>query len=101
MPADTASVSIRQTRRVRYTGKKVASTNEIATTFAKYQRSGITVNVESSNAAPMNAANGNMRAAVQSSSNGCGAVLPRRNQGTDVETPIIVNAKIENVSQPA
>jgi hypothetical protein len=49
----------------------------------------------------MNAANGNMQAAVQSSSKGVDTILPRLNQDTDVETPIIAKAKIENVSQPA
>ena len=101
MPANKTRASLRQTSRVRYRGRKPASTHEIATTFAKYQRSGITVNVESSSAAAMNAANGNMQAAVQSSSKGVDTILPRLNQDTDVETPIIAKAKIENVSQPA
>src|SRR5215813_13300684 len=74
-PADTTRVSICQTRCVRYRGKKTASTEAIATTFPKYQRSGTRVKVDSSRATAMNAANGKVRAAVQSSSNGCGVLL--------------------------
>src|SRR5262245_54056938 len=43
-PAKTTVASIRQISRVRYTGENTTNTDEIATTFAKYQRSGITVN---------------------------------------------------------
>jgi hypothetical protein len=39
----TTSVSIRQKRHLRYTGKKTANTDDIATTFVMYQRSGTTL----------------------------------------------------------